>query len=365
MLRERWDRTGIDDDEGAVAAMFAVCIVLFVGLLALVADYGLVLAARTQLRTSADAGALAAAQDLLAPDGDPVGEGIRLARSNAPAHGGVTDSGDVRLGSWNPLAGSFEAGRRPYDAVAVTATRSIDRGNAVELVFGPFLGRQTADVSQTAVAAIAPATAGDVIPVSLRSPGFAPVDPDIVEDSPGKAGPSTPSNGVAFSPGEEVVLFTFGKGKQSPVHLVLDVPGSDPGAVLGGSAPPVAVAVGETYRVVGEGTGQGGLGGDLARRLDRPVADPARHILVPVLEEISGSRGAQDRLSGKVRVGDLTAVYVDRVERREVADPDDPADSIEIEVVVGVVEQVVGGRGGGGPPSGVGGGLVVSVRLVK
>ncbi|MDG2112443.1 MAG: TadG family pilus assembly protein, partial [Actinomycetota bacterium] len=162
---------------------------------------------------------------------DPVIEAIDLSTANAPTAGPITGDGDVAVGAWNPAARTFSPGGTPSNAVSVTAGRTSGRGNAVELIFGPVLGRETSDVERAAVATVVPASGGDIVPVSLRSPGFGPVDPDIIEHSPGKDGPSKPNNGAEFVPGEEVILFTFGKGKQSPVHLVLDLPGAAIGAI--------------------------------------------------------------------------------------------------------------------------------------
>ena len=349
-------------DEGTVTVVFSMMLTVIIGMLALVVDVGLVLSGQVQLQNAADAASLAATQELLS-GGDPHGVAITYATANAPDHGVVTDAADVTIGRWDLGAGVFVPSGVPNNAVRVATRRLDSRGNSVDLLFGPVIARTTAEIHREAVAALVPATSGDVVPVSLRSPGFGPVDPEIVIESPGKAGPSLPATGTSFVPGEEVILFTFGKGKQSPVHLVLETPG-DPSKTLSGEESPVLVEIGDELFVVGEGTGQGGLGGDLAERLDHPPGHPARHILVPVVEEKPGSRNAEGELAGRVRIGALVGVRVDRVQEMSIPDPEEPGDFIDIEVVIGIVEAVLAGGGGGQPSSGVGGQTVTNLRLV-
>jgi hypothetical protein len=86
---------------------------------------------------------------------------------------------------------------------------------------------------------------------------------------------------------------------------------------------------------------------------------------VPIVEELTSSRDGTGELTGHVRIGDLSAVFVDRIQQLTVDDPEKPGETIEIEVVIGVMETALRGNGGGEAPSGAGDRTVIGLQLVR
>ena len=239
------------------------------------------------------------------------------------------------------------------NAIRFSSKRSAASGNPVELFFAGVFGTTQTDVSASAVAIYAPVAGADVVPLALRAPGFGPVDPTISLANPGKDGPSEPLDGLAFQIGEQVTLFTYGKGTKAPVHLVLNTTGgpgegggpgeANLGKVMNGEAPPVALALGDELPVMGEGSGHNGLGKKLADRLtDSDTTNDT--IIVAIVETTLYSRNLSGELSGNVRVIDFAAVRLDAILSVTVPKPGDPSKTINIEILVGtVVRRVVSG----------------------
>ncbi len=313
-------------------------------------DVGYVYLVRQELQTSADAAALAAVWTMTDQDGTLTPD---IAQAQAATFAALNSAeGVVQVDfGWiddpaDPSSPFVVAAPDAANAIRVTTLRTSATGNPVDLFFAGIFGLTQTDVSASAVAAFTPAAVVDVTPLALLGPGFGPVDPDIAEANPGKDGPSAPLDGIAFQIGEQVTLFAFGKGKKSPVHLLLntnEIPGeAQLGKVLSGEEPPVPLAVGDEVDVVGEGTGHNSLGKKLADRLDD--LDPANDTIVgAVVEELPDSRNAEGELDGNVRVVDFVAVHLDAIIGVEVPDPNDPQDSgktISIELLVGTVLQL-------------------------
>jgi hypothetical protein len=121
-------------------------------------DWGCVQLVKTELRRTADAAARYAAPAL--------GQGIAAVRARAKdvAEDNTADGrpvvladADVEQGRWEPATKTFVPNGTPADAIRMTARRA--GPDAVPLMFARVLGRDSVDVSASAVF-VAPAPAG-------------------------------------------------------------------------------------------------------------------------------------------------------------------------------------------------------------
>ncbi len=132
-------------------ALVAVSMVVLLGMGSLAVDVGMLYTVRTKLQATADASALAAAQEL--PDiANTTSMAIQYAMDNYGSQGAIVTAPDVVLGRWDKVAGTFTPGATPRNAVNVTARRQTDRGNAVPTFLARILGRDWVDVSASATA---------------------------------------------------------------------------------------------------------------------------------------------------------------------------------------------------------------------
>jgi len=343
---------------GVVAVLVAISMVVLLGCAALAIDVGMLYNTKGDLQRLADASALAAAQAMASYTGDDEAEmedlAAEAARQIAAANAVIGISGSPSLEDGD-IEFFSRSGYGTSDAVRVFAKRVTGHSNGpCDLLFAAIFGLRTSDVSASAAAAAPPLRSiEDGVPIGLRTPAFGPIDPSIAEANPGKDGPSEPGDGEAFEIGEKVTVFAFGKGKKSPVHLMLntnDIPGeAQLGKVMAGDEPGVPLAVGETVDVVGDGTGHNGLGVKLARRLGD--GDPDNDtIVVPIVEPIDNygdcdgpcdmTFGADGALDGDVKIVDFIAIHLDAIEEVEVPDPKKPGKTIDIELLVGTVVRV-------------------------
>lgn len=160
---------GRSRERGATAVVVALMLTVIGAFLALGMNVGHVMSVRGELQNAVDAGALAGVREL---DGryENLVSAPGLAVDFTNRH--ETDSrlgigaglGDVQLGNWDrerPKATAFTAipadqwAARALDvnAVRVVAGREEARGNALDVWFSVFLGRDKADVGAEAVAA--------------------------------------------------------------------------------------------------------------------------------------------------------------------------------------------------------------------
>jgi len=140
---------------GSVVVFSALVMVVLAALATLAVDYGFLQYKRSQLQTTVDAAALAGAADLLR-------HGDNLAEVRATA----VDYGQRNLGEQDVAASAmtmddveFYKGDQPAagatpDTVRVTAGRTAERGNPVEMFLGPILGWDTQDLTAKAGAAL-------------------------------------------------------------------------------------------------------------------------------------------------------------------------------------------------------------------
>lgn len=370
----------------AAAVVVVLMIPVLLGFAALTVDVGVMYSTRADLQRSADAGALAAASAYSRLTAASAAD--RLAASRATGLGFVETNKvlgsavtldtatDILFGKATFNASgtelTFTPGESDPNAVRITVRKTSDSPNGpLDLFFAGIFGVRHTDVSASAMAGFFPPKFANVVPLSLRAPSFGPVDPEISGANPGKDGPSDPANGESFQIGEEVTVFTFGKGPRSPVHLVLDMPTSngvsDIDAVLEGTQPGIPMAIGDEFHVFNEGTGNGGFGGKVENRLED--TDPDNDIIVvPILETLPTSRNADGELSGKVRVVDFATIRLIEVREVEVPKPSDPTHLMTIRILVGVVIESVGGIGhdpGGSSGQFTEGSLVGSSMLIQ
>jgi len=151
------------DRKGAVAAMTAVSLVVILGFGAFAVDMSYAYSTRNLLQVTASSAALAAAPELPSQS-DVIAKAMEYVQENMPAsnHGAVLKNADVVLGNWDPVAESWTPGATPFNAVEVTARRSTDNDNRLELFLSPILGLGFLDMEASAVAYSRAPTAWDV-----------------------------------------------------------------------------------------------------------------------------------------------------------------------------------------------------------
>jgi len=143
----------VQDERGAVAAVFVISTVLIIGLAALVIDIGYAYSNRARLQAAADAAALAGATQL--PDSAAVtAEALSYADKNMPvaAHGAVLAGSDIETGNWDPSTRTFVAAATPLNAVRVATRRAAANNNAQRVFLAGLAGLASIDVNTTAIA---------------------------------------------------------------------------------------------------------------------------------------------------------------------------------------------------------------------
>jgi Flp pilus assembly protein TadG len=154
------------EEEGVIAVLMALCMIVLLGFTALVVDAGLLFVDRTQLQKAADAAALAGAYDLWPGDGshnstatNTAADAATLAQSN-----GVNPTQTVSSASSCPVAVTCWVGAQGGQSATV-----YDAGDAwkvtiarrVPLVFAPVLGIPAGTVQVSAVALNSPLSSCD------------------------------------------------------------------------------------------------------------------------------------------------------------------------------------------------------------
>ena len=115
---------GRRDRRGAIVVMTGIMIVALMLIAAISVDASRIFAARNELQTAADAGALAGAVQLL-EDSSTATDTARLYARRNRVEQHVVDSVAVEYGVWQPVDRTFIAGGDPKDAVRVTTHHSI------------------------------------------------------------------------------------------------------------------------------------------------------------------------------------------------------------------------------------------------
>lgn len=141
------------DRRGGIAVLAALSAPVLAGFAALAVDVGNAYMVRTELQSTADAAALAAAAKLPSTAA-ALAEARTIAAENLPAakHGNVLADGDLLIGTWDPGNRTFSAGGSAPNAVRVTLRRSTANGNPLPTFFGRLLGNDVFDIAAQAVA---------------------------------------------------------------------------------------------------------------------------------------------------------------------------------------------------------------------
>lgn len=138
---------------GNIIVLSCALLTCLMALVALAVDVGYMAHAHTELQRTADAVALAAAAQL--PDtSEAIHAGKATAQDNNTSIGTSLQSSDFVFGWWSRRNGTFTVPaptNRPTNAVKVTVARTADRGNPINLFFGRILGRNSADMTVTAI----------------------------------------------------------------------------------------------------------------------------------------------------------------------------------------------------------------------
>jgi hypothetical protein len=147
------------DERGFTLITVGFSFMAFVAASMLAIDVGMLMTARTQAQTAADAGALAGATALVynnfanhSASGPAVSGAINTSLANKVAGGQVSITSDDVSFPVNPVTGQS-------DLVQVTVYRTTARGNPVGTLIAQLFGIDTVDVTATATATAAPANA--------------------------------------------------------------------------------------------------------------------------------------------------------------------------------------------------------------
>jgi Flp pilus assembly protein TadG len=179
---------------GLLLPMYPVLLITLTGLCTLAVDYGHLQVVKTELRSAADAAALAAA-DQLASGTSPAELSAVTTTAIQTAAQNQSDGvpilllpSDVQLGNWDTTqTPNFSAARLPVNAASVTTHRDAAHGNPFFISLGSLLGMGTCNVTGTAIAAISVQTSAygivGINHVNFSSIGvLATIQGDVVSD---------------------------------------------------------------------------------------------------------------------------------------------------------------------------------------
>ena len=156
----RKSTTGSKGTRGQVVVLAAACLVILVGAAAFCIDVGYMCCARARLQNAADAGALAAMEEL-------VEERFGGASESAARLAGVAEAASLVEANWwaarcEVTFGAFTDGQFVAQTEGSTASAALVRavrdpdapGGSLALFFSPVLGRDTVDVQARAVSEV-------------------------------------------------------------------------------------------------------------------------------------------------------------------------------------------------------------------
>jgi hypothetical protein len=124
MRRNSDARSPLRNRRGAIVVMAGIMIVALMLIAAISVDASRIFAARNELQTASDAGALAAAVQLL-DDSTGAGDSALAYAMLNRVENGLIDSVAVEFGVWLPAADTFLVGSDPVDAVRVTVRHDL------------------------------------------------------------------------------------------------------------------------------------------------------------------------------------------------------------------------------------------------
>lgn len=144
---------------GAALVLIVIVMPVLLGMMVLAVDLGYLYAVKADLDAAADAAALAGASGLRTSTEEAIRRATEYAAKNrANQRPVILSRSDIVVGCWQADTKVFtpiqpsEASRA--NAIQVTPQLSAERGSSVGLFFAGILGRSTANVSSTAIAAI-------------------------------------------------------------------------------------------------------------------------------------------------------------------------------------------------------------------
>jgi len=163
----RWRRLH-RDERGMSYVFVSVGFLSFCVATTLAIDVGMLMTARTQAQTSADAGALAGATALVFnsySDHSSTSPAVKSAMNTAGANSVM---GEVPSVKPSDVTFPLDATTGAYDQVQVTVYRTQERSNPVGTLIARYFGTPTVDVTATAIAAAWPANQLDcVLPFTI------------------------------------------------------------------------------------------------------------------------------------------------------------------------------------------------------
>ncbi len=146
MATRTQQRQGRASEQGSMALLGALAMVVLAGMATLAVDYGFLEYKRSQLQNAADAAALAGANVLLQYGGN------RAAVTNVAVAYGQRNLGDE---DGKDLAiRDSDVAYPDISSVQTTVGRTSDRGNAIEMFLGRILGWNTQDITAQSRAAL-------------------------------------------------------------------------------------------------------------------------------------------------------------------------------------------------------------------
>ncbi|MES1205221.1 MAG: pilus assembly protein [Pseudomonadota bacterium] len=146
------------NEQGAIAVLMAVCLIVLMGLAALGFDLSYARLARLQLQNATDAAGHAALVRLRSTN-DPVAAramAVSVAAANHVYGKSLTlTPSDITFGGWDFAQRAFQLGGSPYNAVRLVGSRSTLQGvdGAIETSFGRVFGVNSINMSHNATAA--------------------------------------------------------------------------------------------------------------------------------------------------------------------------------------------------------------------
>ncbi len=122
------------DERGLVSILFALGSTIFILMAGFAIDLGIVFSTQSQMRSTADATALAAVSSLT-NTATAQSRALAIAEQNMPAttHGTVLNSADVDIGNWNTGTRTFTENGVPANAVRTIVRRTTASSNPINL----------------------------------------------------------------------------------------------------------------------------------------------------------------------------------------------------------------------------------------
>jgi Flp pilus assembly protein TadG len=163
MNEHRNERDRFLRSRGGVALIYvAIVTVAICAVGSLAMDYGRAQVVKTELRRAADAAAMAALQEIQSGNGITAAQNSAIAVAAANLADGspvVVDATlDIEFGTYDNQTDTFTTvtgtSRSTATAMHITCRRTAARGNAVNLVLGPVIGKNSVDVSADSVVAL-------------------------------------------------------------------------------------------------------------------------------------------------------------------------------------------------------------------